>query len=107
MPRAPFPQNQYGATVGGPIRQNRTFYFLNWEQTDLRLGTTTTTTVPTAAKRNGDFSSKGLPPIFDPLITGGTANNARARRIRAETPSSAGHLSRKASSRPVASAKRR
>jgi hypothetical protein len=85
-PRAPFTQNQYGAAVGGPIRQNRTFYFLNWEQTDLRLGTTTTTTVPTAAERKGDFSAKGLPAIFDPTTTCGTANNAPCAKDSSGNP---------------------
>ena len=67
--RAVYQQNQYGATLGGPVKRNRTFAFLSWEQMDLRQATTTSTTVPTIAMRTGDFSAKGIPSIFDPLTT--------------------------------------
>ena len=30
--RAPFKLNQFGGTVGGPIRKNKTFFFFNLEQ---------------------------------------------------------------------------
>jgi hypothetical protein len=32
----PFDQEQYGATLGGPIRQNRTFYFLAYDEQRFR-----------------------------------------------------------------------
>jgi len=53
----PLKQNQFGATLGGPILKTRMFYFGSYQ------GTRTTTTangqvafVPTAAERQGDFS---------------------------------------------------
>src|SRR5215469_16598443 len=36
LPRTIYQQNQYGATVGGPVKKDRTFYSLSWEQMDLR-----------------------------------------------------------------------
>lgn len=63
----PFTQNQYGATFGGPVVKDKTFFFFSWEAYRLRSGTVFTTTVPTAAERTGDFSAAGLPTIYDPL----------------------------------------
>ena len=50
-------QNQYGATVGGPIIKNRTFFFGDFEGTNVRQGQTQILSVPVPAFRNGDFSS--------------------------------------------------
>jgi hypothetical protein len=82
LPRVIYQQNQYGVTVGGPVKKDRTFYFLSWEQMDLRQATTTSTTVPTVAMRTGDFSAKGLPLIFDPLTTALNSSGVYARRFR-------------------------
>jgi hypothetical protein len=83
--RPAFNQNQYGATVGGPIRKDKTFFFFTWEQFRAKIGSTVTANVPTDAQRAGDFSaSLGGPTgvtnpctgepvlkgqIFDPLTT--------------------------------------
>jgi hypothetical protein len=69
LPRAVYQQNEYGANLGGPVKKNKTFYFLSWEQIDLRQASTTSTTVPTVAMRTGDFSAAKIPAIFDPLTT--------------------------------------
>jgi len=54
----PFKRNQYGATVGGPIRRNRTFFFFSYQGTKERSAPgAITATVPTAAQRQGDFSN--------------------------------------------------
>jgi hypothetical protein len=79
LARGVYQQNQYGATVGGPIKKDRTFYTASWEQMDLRQATTTTTTVPTAAMRSGDFSAKGIPSLFDPLTTAPNGSGVYAR----------------------------
>ena len=50
-------RNTFGATAGGPIRKDKTFYFGSWESMRLRQGFTQNTTVPTAAFRDGNFSS--------------------------------------------------
>jgi hypothetical protein len=61
-PTPQFRRNQYGATVGGPIQSNRTFFFADWQGTRLRTGITRFSVVPTAAQRQGIFTQ----PIFDP-----------------------------------------
>src|SRR5262245_19589031 len=63
-------QNQFGGTLGGPIRRNRTFLFGSFEGTRIRTGTTSTSTVPTVEERTGDFSK--IRAIYDPLTTMGT-----------------------------------
>ena len=52
----PFTQNQFGATIGGPVIKDRTFAFFSYEGFRLRTGTPFNTTVPTLAERGGDFS---------------------------------------------------
>jgi len=52
----PFTQNQFGATIGGPVIKNKTFAFFSYEGFRLRTGTPFNTTVPTANERTGDFS---------------------------------------------------
>jgi hypothetical protein len=59
--RLDYLQNQFGATFGGPIRKNKTFFFASFEGNRIRKGTSSdTVTVPTQAGRNGDFSADGL-----------------------------------------------
>jgi len=70
-PIPPFRQNQFGGSVGGPLRENRTFFFLSYEGQRIRKSLTQTFSVPTAAMRQGDFS--GLPAIFDPANVSGQA----------------------------------
>lgn len=68
-PLPPLRQHQYGATVGGPLRRDRSFFFANYEGQRVRKSMTQTFSVPSAALRAGDFS--GLAPLCDPLA--GTA----------------------------------
>lgn len=88
--RNPLVFNQYGATIGGPIKKDKTFFFFNWERfTDRRL-TRTFRTVPTALERTGDFSrtldNRGLPvELFDPFSTR-TNPAAPASRLRDAFP---------------------
>jgi outer membrane receptor protein involved in Fe transport len=53
----PFHQNQFGARLGGPIKKNKMFFFLNYEGFRLIQPTTNYVNVPTAAQRAGDFSA--------------------------------------------------
>ena len=61
-------QNEFGASLGGPIRKNSTFFFANWEGFRLSNGLAQIETVPTALERAGDFSQTGL-TIYDPSTT--------------------------------------
>jgi hypothetical protein len=53
----PFRRNQFGASVGGPIRRNRVFFFAGVERLQEDLGTTTTSYVPSDAARAGAFGA--------------------------------------------------
>lgn len=59
-------QNQFGATFGGPIVKNRTFYFASWQSSRQLSAAPQISTVPTASARRGEFGST---PVFDPDTT--------------------------------------
>jgi hypothetical protein len=52
-----FNLNQFGGSVGGPIRKNKTFFFVDGEQKYQRHAIAFTGLVPSLAMRTGDFSS--------------------------------------------------
>ena len=49
----PFKRNQFGGSIGGPIRKDRTFFFADYEGLRQSLGTTNVNIVPSADARNG------------------------------------------------------
>ena len=49
-------QNQFGATIGGPIFKNKVFFFGDYEGVRKRQGTVFTSTVPTMAERNSGYT---------------------------------------------------
>src|SRR6202142_2293633 len=57
-PSAPYKQNQFGFTIGGPIVRNRTFFFADYEGLRIRQAQTLTSFVPTAAQQLGNFSDQ-------------------------------------------------
>ena len=90
-----FNLNQFGGAVGGPLRKNKTFFFIDGEQKYQRHGVTFTGLVPTDAMRTGDFSADPfgkvlalpapdpsnpnqgiIPPgaVFNPNMTGASGN---------------------------------
>jgi carboxypeptidase family protein/TonB-dependent receptor-like protein len=52
----PLKQNQFGATFGGPIVKDKTFFFGYYEGFRNRQGETVPATVPSAAERQGNFA---------------------------------------------------
>jgi len=77
----PFKRHQFGGAVGGPIRQNRTFYFVSYQGTISRSSPSAkTATMLTAAERQGDFSARAE-PLADPLGGFFPGNRIPARRL--------------------------
>jgi len=78
--RGKFNLNQFGGSVGGPIRKGKTFFFLDGEQKYQRQGITFTGLVPSEAMRNGDYSADpfGNPVsgivIVNPNMVGASTN---------------------------------
>ena len=60
IPRAPFSQHQFGGTLAGPLRKDRTFFFAAYQGTRIEQGANRVSTVPSLAMRNGDFSEISL-----------------------------------------------
>jgi hypothetical protein len=65
LARVPLIQNQFGATLGGPVIKDKTFFFFGFEREVLKTATLVTNTVPTADELGGNFTAAGLPPIYD------------------------------------------
>ena len=69
--------NQFGGTLGGPIKKNKLFYFGSYEETRDRESVFAIGSVPTAAMRKGDFSASNT-QIYDPLSGGANGTNRLA-----------------------------
>ena len=59
--------NNLGATVGGPIKRNKVFFFFSYDKTSQALaGVRTGDEVPTADQKAGDFSAYANTRIYNP-----------------------------------------
>ncbi len=72
--KPPTKYNQFGFTIGGPIKQNKLFYFGDYQRTQDRLGAAYRFTVPTAEFRAGNFSAAPT-KVYDPLTGDASGNN--------------------------------
>ena len=76
-PQDPYVRNQFGYTIGGPIKKNKTFFFFNEEFQRFNTALTNSATVPTAAFKTGLFNYKpdpNLPAVPVDLTQAGTNN---------------------------------
>ena len=67
-----FIQNQFGGSIGGPIKKNKLFFFGDYQgRRTAGGGLTYTATVPTLAMRTGDFSESfaGVAQLYNPFST--------------------------------------
>jgi len=68
---APFKNNQFGGTFGGPLEKGsdpKTFFFVDYQGTRTRQGLTFVDSVPTAAYREGNFAGAAS-VIYNPTTT--------------------------------------
>jgi hypothetical protein len=64
-PKPPLIYNEFGGSLGGPIKKNRAWLFGAYQGTQIHQSSIVISTVPTLANRNGTFTT----PIFDPNTT--------------------------------------
>jgi carboxypeptidase family protein/TonB-dependent receptor-like protein len=74
-PKKPvFRRNQYGFAVGGPVIEDHTFFFGDFQGTRQLIGRVVTSNVPTVSQRGGNFaSSLGAPLFLQTTATGVSA----------------------------------
>lgn len=84
--KPPLRRNNFGATIGGPIRRNRTFFFYNYDAIRESTGASTTRSVGLPEWRTGNFATATRDaggravsvPIYDPNSGTGDFGNPRA-----------------------------
>ncbi len=74
VPKGEFRQNQFGASIGGAIRRDKTFFFGDYEGTRIRQASPSINTVPTALERSSDYTN-----FSELLAQGGTRTDVLGR----------------------------
>jgi hypothetical protein len=72
-PKSPFRNNQFGASLGGPIKKDKTFFFLAYEGQSENVGLPTLTRVPSPAELNASIAANG--GVVNPVIANLLAMN--------------------------------
>jgi hypothetical protein len=69
QPKAPFHNNQYGGSVGGPIAKDKTFVYADYEGQQEPVGVVTVATVPTGSAPDGSLSpNDSTNPVISKLL---------------------------------------
>jgi hypothetical protein len=81
-----FNRNQFGGTIGGPIRKNKLFFFAYYEGERQSTPSTSQFTLPTTAERGGDFSAllgaqTGTDYLGRPIYAGEVYNPFSTRQV--------------------------
>jgi hypothetical protein len=78
-------RNNFGASVGGPVKKNRSFFFANYEGLRLTQAMTMTQTVPTMEEIAGDFGMSGA-TIYNPFSARANPNFDPTRPVSPSNP---------------------
>ena len=73
-----YKRNQFGGTIGGPIKRDKLFFFGGYQGTTVRQTLPNTTLIPTSSVMGGDwstFASAGCNGGTARTLRGGTVNN--------------------------------
>jgi Carboxypeptidase regulatory-like domain/TonB dependent receptor len=74
LKKGEYRQNQFGATLGGPIRHDKTFFFMDYEGTRIRQAIPYVSTVPTALERSSGYTN-----LSELLTQGGSLTDVLGR----------------------------
>jgi hypothetical protein len=77
-------QNQFGGSVGGPLKKDKTFFFGDYEGFRQVQGLTYTASVPTDAMKAGNFV--GIARVYDPTTTVPVSGSNPVQYTRTEFP---------------------
>lgn len=72
QPKNALRYNQFGGSLGGPIRRDKTFFFADYQGTLTHTGVPMLTSLPVDSQRGGNFSGLrdaqgGIVPIYNPF----------------------------------------
>lgn len=88
--KAPYRQNQFGGTFGGPVLKDKVFYFVDYEGTRIGSSDTDFATVPTVSEITGDFSDilgdqAGVDALGRPVYTNEIFDPSTTRTVNGQT----------------------